>query len=617
MSSNFTKEGKDLWTKATSGVVQQLVRERDKTFTRTSGTITKRDDIVDDLVRASASGVGFFSEVAHYRQNKKDSTVAKDDETSHPETEEPNSQRVHDAIWELDDAEQRITTQDVADEAGLKPSKDSGDLATAFLKRNQADPDKGHANSGELALPVVLPQRRPKTRVRGFVRAYPPILADAGIDEKTFLDFIDTFNKSLVPNPYLYAINLAGLADLISPDPALTAFGIVLGVAVEGIMEAQSRFKSNTFLDRVNEDFFAPHGLVCFVATWKPDTSESEVAVGFDGKTSTSGSESELPRDKTETPDEKRPEKDQFKNIQQKFARRMKAHNGAFGWSQPAPLVFPASLEKLKNSQGKVDEKKKNALDRAEIWLDGYLDKRSQVDWIDGNPDHLIASSIPRPGFKSRYADPSHPAASGDIVALVTGGTWQYKRKEMTSKKDEGGKHPAQLHVEETSKSDDANGVKRKADDDSENARDTRNGDEGTAPGLEEGTQTGQQEESFGKVTTDDDEQNPFGPLTKAEAKAQLKEKMKEERRAEEIQRKLKEKEAKELKKQQKRTKEEEKKKLKEEKKTIKDQRQGGITEGKNPRDIIRSLFQNDVLYLIIMSLPQNKDVIDVPNTTG
>ena len=41
-----------------------------------------------------------------------------------------------------------------------------------------------------LPAPVILPQRRPKNKQRGFVRGYAPLLGEcSGIDQQTFLDF--------------------------------------------------------------------------------------------------------------------------------------------------------------------------------------------------------------------------------------------------------------------------------------------------------------------------------------------------------------------------------------------------------------------------------------------
>ena len=46
-----------------------------------------------------------------------------------------------------------------------------------------------------LTCPVIIPQRRPGSKSRGFMRAYAPVLADYDINEETFLDFLKTFHK--------------------------------------------------------------------------------------------------------------------------------------------------------------------------------------------------------------------------------------------------------------------------------------------------------------------------------------------------------------------------------------------------------------------------------------
>jgi hypothetical protein len=43
--------------------------------------------------------------------------------------------------------------------------------------------------------PVFIPQRKPENRGPGWMTAYPPVLDDCGIDEKTFLAFLEDFNE--------------------------------------------------------------------------------------------------------------------------------------------------------------------------------------------------------------------------------------------------------------------------------------------------------------------------------------------------------------------------------------------------------------------------------------
>lgn len=46
-------------------------------------------------------------------------------------------------------------------------------------------------NLQRLPCPVIIPQRRPRNKDRGFVRAYAPILQDCGIDQEIFLQFLE------------------------------------------------------------------------------------------------------------------------------------------------------------------------------------------------------------------------------------------------------------------------------------------------------------------------------------------------------------------------------------------------------------------------------------------
>ncbi|TEA14878.1 hypothetical protein C8034_v003054 [Colletotrichum sidae] len=100
----------------------------------------------------------------------------------------------------------------------------------------------------------------------------------------------------------------------------------------------------------------------------------------------------------------------------------MKATTGAFDGQQFAPLIFP-TLDKTSQAH---DGKKKGAFDRAGDWVDDWTDKRAQTKWKESNQDLATASALPKAEFRSRYADPSHPAASGDVVAFLTGGRWRY-----------------------------------------------------------------------------------------------------------------------------------------------------------------------------------------------
>ena len=50
-----------------------------------------------------------------------------------------------------------------------------------------------------------------------------------------------------------------------------------------------------------------------------------------------------------------------------------------------------------------------------------YWDKRARAKYAAKNPDSVLVQG-PKAEFTSRYADPTHPASSGSLVSLVTGG---------------------------------------------------------------------------------------------------------------------------------------------------------------------------------------------------
>jgi hypothetical protein len=48
-----------------------------------------------------------------------------------------------------------------------------------------------------LAMPVIIPERRPRHRRRGFLRAYAPLLENCQINQTTFLSFLKGFDEEI------------------------------------------------------------------------------------------------------------------------------------------------------------------------------------------------------------------------------------------------------------------------------------------------------------------------------------------------------------------------------------------------------------------------------------
>lgn len=152
--------------------------------------------------------------------------------------------------WALDEAQEDLK-RDSSD--SKSPQNDTtqtpvepGCLAENFLSTYPAPPPyslvDGNARP-RLSAPVVIPQRRPKNRDRGFIRAYAPALEDCGIDQDMFLNFLNTAEKSCQANPWLNAINLASIGTMWMPSVTGIAVSIAIQIATDVAIAADGRRK--------------------------------------------------------------------------------------------------------------------------------------------------------------------------------------------------------------------------------------------------------------------------------------------------------------------------------------------------------------------------------------
>ncbi|KAG9848474.1 hypothetical protein KCU98_g6752, partial [Aureobasidium melanogenum] len=117
----------------------------------------------------------------------------------------------------------------------------------------------------ERTLPCVLPQIS-HSLFGGkynspFVRAYPPALSAYGIPESSFLAFVDGLNESFIANPALESATHVGmgLSAFGGPHGHMTGKAIKMASKVATIGMVSKRTK--VFLDEINRDMFATHGL--------------------------------------------------------------------------------------------------------------------------------------------------------------------------------------------------------------------------------------------------------------------------------------------------------------------------------------------------------------------
>ena len=166
--------------------------------------------------------------------------------------------------WELDEAgdekiddRKRVESKD-QDLTADKP--DVRKILGKFLDRHSTGNNAVQSQSS-LPCPVIIPQRRPRNRSRGFVKAYAPVLEGCGVDQETWMDFLETFDKASQASPIFGGIVIAAsLVGFVPSVSAMVASTLVQAAATTAIV-VQSRSRINTFLDDINEHFFRPRGL--------------------------------------------------------------------------------------------------------------------------------------------------------------------------------------------------------------------------------------------------------------------------------------------------------------------------------------------------------------------
>ncbi|OAP64245.1 hypothetical protein AYL99_00217 [Fonsecaea erecta] len=336
------------------------------------------------------------------------------------------------AEWALDEAAEELDQPPPTYEqaAATSPASDE-EVAKAFLNEHKIAPTPS-LTLKPLPSPVILPQRRPKDKSRGFVRAYAPLLGEcAGIDQKTFIDFVNDLDTASKASPVFDVINLACFAVGLVPNPITMAVSIAVQVASGTGKELQSRYRRNTYLDQINESLFKPRGLYCLIMTFKPDDPHHPV-LGMDLSSSQSTDQALVKA--TSIPDSE---------LKQKLAKiRLTSgvSKGEFSLPESAPLIYPAldaaaqaALDSAGGTSGATQkvlpQSTKDKLHSSSGFLANYLDRRAQASYAGMHPDSKLVMPPPEKKFASRFSDPNHPANSGTILGLLTGGHFDPKAK--------------------------------------------------------------------------------------------------------------------------------------------------------------------------------------------
>ncbi|KAK8910084.1 hypothetical protein QC760_001060 [Botrytis cinerea] len=235
-----------------------------------------------------------------------------------------------------------------------------------------------------LPVPIIIPERRPGSKHRGFVRAYAPILIDCGIDQDTFMDFLVGFEASIKASPYFHVINLAVAASVIAeglavaPSIIVHAAAFAVHTSIEFGRRAYMSKEQNKYLVGMNEKLFKPHGLYAMLMTWKSSNSAASQPL-----VSTVDMNTKL-----------------VKSVASREVQGRSGFHSASGRTigqsqmpESAELIFPL--------------------------LETATDEQKATE----NPSTTLAINTGEKQVpSSRWADPSHPVNQGGIIGVLSGG---------------------------------------------------------------------------------------------------------------------------------------------------------------------------------------------------
>ena len=326
--------------------------------------------------------------------------------SNHSETDDSDCTDDDEEMWELDEAVDLNTVagqhQQSIDEGQGQAGIDQ--IVRTFTREHPPPTYTVNAPRAKLPASVIIPQRRPHANTRGFVRAYAPVLADCGIDQETFMDFMDSFESARKTSPVFDVINIAGNAVGMVPSPIAMAVSIVAITTARTGKEVEGRHKTNNFLDQMNHELFMPHGLYCLIMKYKagnfPDSEPMDINKVINKYSEPAGSKT----------------KDTARNLRLKSG----ITHGEAEMPEAAPLIFPA-LEA-------APDQKKSAWSKGSDFVADYYDKRARAKYGAENPNSALHVTGEEQ-FASRYSDPNSTANTGGILGLVSGGHLQHSAR--------------------------------------------------------------------------------------------------------------------------------------------------------------------------------------------
>ncbi|KAH8835945.1 hypothetical protein DL96DRAFT_99869 [Flagelloscypha sp. PMI_526] len=334
------------------------------------------------------------------------------------------------AAWELDD---------MAEEVAPTPTEEFEMEDTSAEHAKASGSPKGHKISHQeksvlelaelagcppiieerLPTPIIIPQRRPRSSGRGFVRAYAPILSASGIEEDVFLKFLKDWHKASRADPWIEAVFIASNIAGFAPDIIAMIVTTVVQTVSLAALDLQIRHRRTSFLDYANKHLFMPRGLFAMVMTFKDDLSREQQQPGPLSQLSdrlgiTLFSSEKLDINqaaaKSISPD---PSLSKLNKGIQSITFARGSTYGEIELPESAKLVYPdidRAMEKLIEEEPQSKEHFRQRLKSAGKAIQRYLDYKAQKAWDSEHPSSVLSSP----------ADPKE-LSPGSLVSLLKG----------------------------------------------------------------------------------------------------------------------------------------------------------------------------------------------------
>ncbi|EJP65763.1 uncharacterized protein BBA_05174 [Beauveria bassiana ARSEF 2860] len=286
------------------------------------------------------------------------------------------------------------------------------------LQQYNRRPQSPQMAPGPLSLPVVIPQQRPGSPERGFMAAYAPMLESAGLDQRTFMSFLDEFNTAVQGNKYLAGVQVVSFGVGFTPEIITTCVATAVQLGAYAANKGFVKHKTNSTLDKFNKEVFGPRGLFCMIMKYDPIGQDPYLAE----QAANGGTLNKL------------------------------SGNGQKSWSKDpvsgtreginalptavAPLIYMderrAHKEYLAND-GKVSPERSSPVDKATTTkqkaknafenFNDYLDRRARAKYASENQGDILNTPLTK-GFSNKFLDPNSSMNNGGLLGFISGGAF-------------------------------------------------------------------------------------------------------------------------------------------------------------------------------------------------